>query len=69
MDVSIIIASSSLQSLSDKLLLVFEYLLHTRKTNEAVSFTPQDYLEEVKSIFTPVNIYDVLVWSHNIESA
>lgn len=62
MDVSIIIASSSLQSLSDKLLLVFEYLLHTKKTNETVSFTPQDYLEEVKSIFTPVNIHKVLVW-------
>lgn len=64
MDVSIIIASSSLQSLSDKLLLVFEYLLHTKKTIETVSFTPQDYLEEVKSIFrpTPVNIHDVLVW-------
>lgn len=62
MDVSIIIASSSLQSLSDKLLLVFEYLLHTKKTNETVPFTPQDYLEEVKSIFTPVNIHKVLVW-------
>lgn len=62
MDVSIIIASSSLQSLSDKLLLVFEYLLHTKKTIETVSFTPQDYLEVLKSIFTPVNIHDVLVW-------
>ena len=56
MDVSIVIASSSLQSLSDKLLLVFEYLLHTKKANDTVSFIQQVYLGEVKSIFIPVYV-------------
>ena len=56
MDVSIIIASSSLQSLSDKLLLVFEYLLHTKKANDTVSLIQQVYLGEVKSIFIPVYV-------------